>query len=279
MILIADSGSTKTHWCLAENGKALKEIFTDGINPFYENETEIARILKTQLTPDIISGNINSIFFYGAGCSFPDKKGTVRKALEVVFPQTISIIESDLLGATRSLLQHRPGIACILGTGSNSCFYNGNEMVSNVSPLGFVLGDEGSGAVLGRQLVADCLKSQLPASLIQKFYQHFNITPQQIMENVYKKPFPNRFLASLVPFLAENKHDPDIYRLISNSFRLFFERNIRQYPITGDMPVCFVGSVAHHFEDILRETAAQQGINISKIVQSPMSGLIEYHLN
>lgn len=277
MILIADSGSTKTHWCAVESGVVVNEIFTDGINPFYQTDMEIIALLDTQLIPKLGNADIYNIYFYGAGCSFPEKKIVVSRALVRFFSNSIIEIQSDLLGAARSLFQHEKGIACILGTGSNSCFYDGSEIVQNVSPLGYILGDEGSGAVLGKLLVADCLKNQLPEWIAEKFLDEYELTPATIMENVYKKSFPNRFLAKFTPFILEHIEEPAIFNLVYDSFDAFLVRNVMQYPLE-DMLVGFVGSIAHYFRDTLEIVASERGINISEIVQSPMEGLVRYHL-
>ncbi len=276
MVLIADSGSTKTHWCVVENEAIVTEIFTDGINPFYQTDMEIIELLDNQLIPHLQSVEIDSIYFYGAGCSFPEKKILVSRALVRFFVNSIIEIQSDLLAAARSLFQYEKGIACILGTGSNSCFYDGKEIAANVSPLGFILGDEGSGAVLGKLLVADCLKNQLPESLKQKFLKKYELTPEIILENVYKKPFPNRFLAKFTPFLLEHLDEPAIFNLVFDSFDAFFVRNVMQYPLE-DIKVGVVGSIAHYFRDTLEIVAFERGIEISEIVQNPMQGLVKYH--
>lgn len=276
VILIADSGSTKTHWCLVKDGVVESEIFTDGINPFYQTGEEIIALLDTQLIPKLPSAEIKNIFFYGAGCSFPEKKTMVSLALINFFTEAVVEIHSDLLGAARSLFQHEKGIACILGTGSNSCFYDGDEITQNVSPLGFILGDEGSGAVLGKLLVADCLKNQLPEWLSEKLLDEYELTPAIILENVYKKPFPNRFLAKFTPFLLEHIEEPAIFNLVYDSFDAFFVRNVMQYPLE-DIKVGFVGSIAHYFHDTLEIVASERGIEVNQITQSPMEGLVRYH--
>jgi hypothetical protein len=250
MILIADSGSTKTHWCLVQSGVVVSEIFTE----------------------------IKKIFFYGAGCSFPEKKMMVSLALINFFNDAIIEVQSDLLAAARSLFQHEKGIACILGTGSNSCFYDGYEIAQNVSPLGFILGDEGSGAVLGKLLVADCLKNQVPEWLSEKLLDEYELTPAIILENVYKKPFPNRFLAKFTPFLLEHIEEPAIFNLVYDSFDAFFLRNVMQYPLE-DVEVGFVGSIAYYFKDTLEIVASERGIVVSQITQSPMEGLVRFHTN
>ena len=218
MILIADSGSTKTDWCIVFNGTPIKRMGTKGINPFFQSEEEIQQELTHSLLPQLPEGTINSVFFYGAGCT-PEKAPVLRRAIADSLPVIGNIkAYSDMLAAARGLCGHEAGIACILGTGSNSCFYNGKEIVNNISPLGFILGDEGSGAVLGKLLVGDVLKS----------------------------------------FIA------------------FLRRNVMQYDYK-QYPVHFIGSVAHCYKEILQEAAQTTGIQIGKILQSPMEGLIQYH--
>ena len=275
MHLIADSGSSKTNWSLTDGKSVLKEIDTLGINPFYQNELEISEEIENRLKPKVGNFSLKSITFYGAGCSFPEKKALVANALGKHFPDAVIEVQSDLLGAARSLFGKKDGIACILGTGSNSCYYDGHQIVENVSPLGFMLGDEGSGAVLSKTLVADCLKKQLPEHLSKKFFEQYDLTPAVIMEYVYKKPFPNRFLAQFTPFLSENIEEPAIYNIVYQGFESFFKRNILQYP--EGKKVGFIGSVAHHFREILEEVAKNQGFTVSKIEQNPMSGLVAYH--
>jgi N-acetylglucosamine kinase-like BadF-type ATPase len=276
MILIADSGSTKTHWCVCENGMILKHIFTKGINPFYQSVEDIKLEIESKLLHELKEFQINHIFFYGAGCSFADKSAMVAKALGVFFKAITIEIYSDLLGAARALFANNNGIACILGTGSNSCYYDGNEIIENVSPLGFILGDEGSGAVLGKILIADCLKNQLPKQLIDKLLQQFDFTPATILEKVYKQPFPNRFLAKFSPFLLENIGELTIFNIVYDSFDAFFVRNVMQYTLENK-EVGFVGSIAYYFKDCLEIVAFERGIKISKIEQSPINGLVEYH--
>lgn len=277
MILIADSGSTKTDWRLISEKEELKSICTPGINPFYQTEEEIENQISTLLYPELMGFSVKKIFFYGAGCSFDEKKQMVKNAIAVSFPKAQIEIESDLLAAARGLFQKENGIACILGTGSNSCYYDGKNIIHNVSPLGFILGDEGSGAVLGKKFAADCLKNQLPEKLKEKFLKQYDLTPAQIIENVYKKPFPNRFLAQFTRFLSENITEPSIYNIVFESFTDFFTRNIMQYNNYKEYPVCFIGSIAYYFKDVLEVAATELDIRIGTICQSPMTGLIKYH--
>jgi len=276
MILIADSGSTKTFWCVCENSNVLKQISTPGINPFYQTTGEIQELIMTTLLAEIHTFQIDKIFFYGAGCAFPEKNKMVADALAYFFTGTEIEVESDLLGAARALFQYQKGIACILETGSNSCYYDGKQIVKNVSPLGFILGDEGSGAVMGKLLIADCLKHQLPEWLCEKLLDEYELTPAQILESVYKQPFPNRYLASLTPFLREHIEEPAIFNLVYDAFDAFFTRNVMQYDLE-DMEVGFVGSVAHDFQDTLEIVASERSITIHQILSQPMEGLVKFH--
>jgi N-acetylglucosamine kinase-like BadF-type ATPase len=276
MILIADSGSTKTSWCVCENLNVLKQISTPGINPFYQTTGEIQELIMTTLLAEIHTFQIDKIFFYGAGCAFPEKNKMVADALAYFFTGTEIEVESDLLGAARALFQHQKGIACILETGSNSCYYDGKQIVKNVSPLGFILGDEGSGAVMGKLLIADCLKHQLPEWLCEKLLDEYELTPAQILESVYKQPFPNRYLASLTPFIREHIEEPAIFNLVYDAFDAFFTRNVMQYDLEN-IEVGFVGSVAHDFQDTLEIVASERSITIHQILSQSLEGLVKFH--
>ncbi len=271
--LIADSGSTYCDWILTEGGSVVHQ--TKGINPFYQTEDEIVEIISKFLL-DIASQDINAVYFYGAGCSFPEKKEMVRLSLSKCLPQVDIKVESDLLAAARGLCGKEAGIACILGTGSNSCFYDGTAIKENVSPLGYILGDEGSGAVIGKTLIGNLLKKQYPGYLYDRFKDYYGISSQEIMECVYKKPFPNRYLAQFTRFVAANIDDPYMYDLVFKAFSDFIVRNIMQYDYLS-YPVYFTGSVAYHFEDILREACLSNKIWAAEITQSPLKGLVEYH--
>ena len=278
MILIADSGSTKTDWCVVEKGKLIQQVSTKGTNPFFQSEEEISNEIATALLPQLTTHAFDAVYFYGAGCGFPDKIAMVHRAIIQHLQVSGDEVEvnTDMLAAARGLCGHEAGIACILGTGSNSCFYNGEEIISNISPLGFILGDEGSGAVLGKLLVGDVLKNQLPSTIKEAFLKQFDLTVPEIIDRVYRQPFPNRFLASLSPFLAQHLDEPAIRTLVLNSFIAFLRRNVMQYDYK-QYPAHFIGSVAHCYKDILQEAAQQTGIQVGKILQSPMEGLIQYH--
>ncbi|MDR1645321.1 MAG: ATPase [Tannerellaceae bacterium] len=276
MILIADSGSTKTQWCVADRKKTVQQIFSTGINPYFQTSKEIRQDMEADLLPSIKGFDIEAVYFYGAGCTSPAKKQVIYDALSLFLPASIEVY-SDLTGAARALCRQQPGIACILGTGSNSCLYNGRAIISNVSPLGYILGDEGSGAVLGRLLLSGCLKNQLPAHLIDKFMSQYNVTAEDVLERVYRQPFPNRYLATLSRFLFENIHEPAIYELVYKGFRSFFVRNVMQYADFEAYPVHFTGSIAFYYQPVLRDAARSLSIHIERIELTPMPGLLAYH--
>lgn len=276
MKLIADSGSTRTSWYVSDCTIITKKHSTGGINPFYQTEQEIARLIEQTLLPAVGKYPIDELCFYGAGCAFDDKKKMVADALRSSFPAANISVESDLLGAARGIFQHDSGIACILGTGSNSCEYNGNKITNNVSPLGFILGDEGSGAALGKQLIGDCLKHQLPDWLSEKFMDEYELTPALILDRVYKQPFPNRFLASFTPFLAAHLEEPSLFNLVYDAFDSFITRNLFQYN-TRELPIGFVGSIAWHFKDVLEIVISEHQLELASVTIDPMEGLVNYH--
>lgn len=276
MLIIADSGSTKTDWCIGNSKAGCRIVQTGGINPFHQSSDEIGQVISSTLVPQLgDTTGFTGIYFYGAGC-IPEKTGLVRQALLQSFPQAVAEVESDLLGAARALCGKSAGIACILGTGSNSCAYDGDKITAHISPLGYILGDEGSGAVLGKRLVSDCLKHQLPEDLCRKFVKEYELTPAMILDKVYRQPLANRFLASLTPFLSAHKHRQEIHALLVSCFTDFFRRNVMQYEYQG-MPVHFTGSIAHYFQKEVKEAALALDISTGNILKSPMEGLIDYH--
>ena len=288
MILIADSGSTKVHWCLLTASGQCSDVFTDGINPLFQTTIAMQNSISNQLLPQIGSllwaGTLTHVFFYGAGCT-PEKKVFVQKALEAVFKKAEVHVESDMLGAARGLLGHNAGVACILGTGSGSCFYNGEKIAWAVPSLGYILGDEGSAAVLGKRLVGDLLKNQLGDDLKEAFFAEYETSMADIIEKVYRQPFPNRFLAKLSRFCADHMDDPRIRALVYDHFVQFIRRNLKQYfakneKMVNDQmvnAVGFVGSIAYYYRPILEEAMAAEGIPVGTILQDPVEGLKEYH--
>ena len=280
MILIADSGSTKTDWCLCNDGTILQSIQTQGINPYHQSEEAIETVLTEELLPQLSKGLQHStkVIFYGAGCANETANNRVKEAIQKVLSVADITIHSDLLGAARALCGHEEGIACVLGTGSNSCLYNGEEIIANIPPLGYIFGDEGSSAVLGRRLVGDCLKNQLPEALRDEFFAEYSLTQEIILERVYRQPLANRFLASLTPFLSKHREVPEVHRLLVESFTDFFVRNVKQYRRPW-LRIHFVGSIANAFNSEVKEAAESLGMELGTIMQSPMEGLIKYHRN
>ena len=276
MKLIADAGSTKTDWIVTNNSLITKQIKTKGINPFYQTESDIIQLISTEIKSQIDEIEINEIYFYGAGCT-TEKQPIVANALKASFTNAKIEVDSDLLAAARALCGHSEGIACILGTGSNSCFYNGENITQNTPPLGFILGDEGSGAYLGKTLVSDFLKRQMPDNIADLFANKYRLTTKEAVENVYRQPLPNRYLAQFTPFLSENIAEPYCYNLVFDAFITFFARNIVHYPDFHTLPIAFTGSVAYHFADVLEVAAYEFGLNFSHITQAPIDGLAEFH--
>lgn len=280
MNIIADSGSTKTAWWIGEEEEG-KLIYTQGINPFQQNSEDILTIITEGILPYISAASkIEHVWFYGAGCT-PEKSLCIDRALRLALGHSPSIfVGSDMLGAARSLCRSTPGIACILGTGSNSCYYDGNNIHLGNPALGFILGDEGSGAYIGKRLVGDILKHQMPDDLCQAFFAETGKTQAGIIECVYRYPLPNRFLASLSPFCHHHRSHPSMRLFLLDCFSQFFIRNILSAPWPCQptkCPIHCAGSIAHYYEDELRQAAALAGCTIGKIVQSPIEGMIEYH--
>lgn len=277
MILIADCGSTKIDWCVLNGKEVVAQIFTCGMNALMMTEEEMSKNIENELLPRVKDYDIDEVYYYGAGCLSEDICSNVRNAIRAHIPAKTIEVHTDLLASARALCGNSEGIACILGTGSNSCYYDGKDIVENVSPLGYILGDEGSGAVLGKLLVGDVLKKQLPEHLCEKFLKEYNLDRMEIIRRVYREPFANRFLASLSPFLNKNIEEPSVHRLVLNAFKAFFVRNITNYKNYKNLPVNFVGSIAMYYRPVLEEAAASIDVKIGTVIKSPMEGLIKFH--
>lgn len=280
MILIADCGSTKIDWCLIEKDNVVKQVFTLGMNAVMLTEEEMRTRIAEELMPELgeLAGKVAEVYFYGAGCISAEVCGNVARAIRANIPSAQNIeVYSDLLAAARALCGREPGIACILGTGSNSCLYDGQAIAANVSPLGYILGDEGSGAVLGKVFLGDVLKRQLPAEIAANFLEEYQLDLLTIIRRVYREPQGNRFLASVTPFLSKNIGVPAVHDLVFNAFKAFFKRNIHNYEGYADHKVNFIGSIAYYFKDVLTEAALASGCTIGTIIKSPMEGLIKFH--
>ena len=279
MKLVVDSGSTKTDWGFFSTVYDLKTVKTQGINPCHQSEEEIRGIIRNELLPNIQNidpGSITEVFYYGAGCATRSICAQMAALLKEFIPNAAIAVDSDMLGAARALCGHAEGVACVLGTGSNSCLYNGKEIEDQVPSLGYILGDEGSSAALGRRLIGDCLKRQLPEAVSREFMERYSLTKESIIESVYRKPLPNRFIAGFAPFVYEKRAVPEVHKMIIQCFQEFFTRNVINYHKPW-LPVHFVGSLAGSFAEELRETADSLGMTIGKIEASPMSGLVDYH--
>lgn len=281
MKLIVDGGSTKTDWGFFCEPDGLQTYQTQGINPCHQDSDRIKSIIDTELLGrmmDFDCGKVTHVHFYGAGCATPALCNGMRDILAICFPNAEITVASDMLGAARALCCHSEGIACVLGTGSNSCLYNGKDIVDQVPSLGFILGDEGSSAALGRRLIGDCLKRQLPEAVSREFLERYSLNIDTILENVYRQPMPSRFIASFAPFLSEKKNVPEIHKLLISCFSEFFTRNVINYHRPW-LPVHFTGSLASNFAAELTETADSLGMTIGTISASPMEGLVAFHCN
>jgi glucosamine kinase len=274
--LIADSGSSKTVWCLLD-GKKKKTISTQGISPYFLTGEQIRETLVKELSPKLKGSAPEEIHFYGTGCSNPANVKSVKDALKKVFPGSSVFVDHDLMGAAKALCGNEKGVACILGTGSNSCYYNGKKIIKNSPGLGFILGDEGSGAYLGKRVVQYYLYNTFDPDLMDRFKAKFNTNAVEILEAVYRQPLPNRYLANFTTFLVENRGHYMIENIIEDSFNDFFFNHIYKYRESWTMPVHFIGSVAFGFKDILKEMCNAYELQLGKVLKHPMDGLVAYH--
>ncbi|MDF2436432.1 MAG: N-acetylglucosamine kinase [Bacteroidota bacterium] len=278
MILIADSGSTKTDWRLMDENQKIHQFSSEGINPYFQDQEQIQKVIESAHFPSSVLESEIAVFFYGAGCKAEDKKVAVANALSSVIKKGRIIVESDMLGAARSVCGHNPGIAAILGTGMNSCYYDGENIVINRTSSGFILGDEGSGAHLGKLLVQAFLNDELPDELSKRFTERFKLSKDEVIDTVYRKPLPNRFLAGFSKFIYQNLKDQFMIDLVKGAFELFFDKHILKYPQHKEVKLSCSGSVAFYYSNILRSVAEDKGLNIDTIVETPIAGLTLYHL-
>jgi glucosamine kinase len=276
--LIADSGATKAEWCLINNGK--KEIlFTQGISPYFLNTDQIAGLLTKELAPKIKNSTIDHIYYYGTGCSNIENAKSIKKALNRVFTKAQVNVNTDLMAAARAVCGHEKGIACILGTGSNSCYYNGKNILKNSPGIGYVLGDEGSGAYLGKKVIQYYLYNTFDEDLRARFDAKFVTTPSEILDKVYKEPLPNRYMASFTLFLVENRGHYMIENIIEDGLNDFFFQHLCKYTEIWKYPVNFVGSVAYGFKDVIEVLCGSYEFELGKVLKNPMEGLIKFHGN
>ena len=273
--VIAESSSTHSEWSLIDGNNVVAHAVISGINPYFQTRREISHIIRLELPRDFFKRRWDRVLFYGAGCSTPERKKIVELSLVAQFKTPVTV-ESDLVGAAHGLLQHDAGLACILGTGSNSCFYDGEKITKSVTAGGFILGDEGSGSSMGRIFLSDVLKNLAPRDLIEEFYAVNKATPATIMDSVYNNSNANQNLHNYSFFLADHLDNEYARNLVTNEIKRFFDRNLCQYEYK-DYPVCFVGSVATRYSEILLQVAYSYNMNVKKIVSDSMPGLVAYH--
>src|SRR5215210_3385554 len=274
--LIADSGATKAEWCLINNGER-QNLFTQGISPYFLTTDQIVSILKMELIKNLKKPLVKQVYYYGTGCSNPKNVKIIKKALQQVFPEAGIDLNTDLMAAARSVCGYQKGVVSILGTGSNSCYYNGKLIVKNSPGLGYVLGDEGSGAYLGKKVLQYYLYETFDEDLRALFDAKYVTTPAEILDNVYKKPLPNRYLASFALFLAENRGHYMIENIIEDGLNDFFFQHLNKYNEVWKYPVNFVGSVADGFKDVIQNLCASYEFELGKVLKNPMQGLAKYH--
>jgi glucosamine kinase len=275
-ILIADSGATKCEWCLLQD-KRKKLLFTQGMSPYFLKGPQIEAILRNELLPSIRRYEIDEIYYYGTGCADPANVKMVRGALRRVFPKAKLAVDHDLMGAAKALCGKTPGIACILGTGSNSCYFNGRKIIRNSPGLGYILGDEGSGAYLGKKVVQYYLYETFDEDLRYKFNDKYRTSAVEILDHVYRQPLPNRYLAGFSLFLAENRGHYMVENIIEDGLNDFFFTHLCKYNESWKMPIHFVGGVAYGFRDVVAQLCSGYEFELGRILKNPMEGLIEFH--
>ncbi|HOY30299.1 MAG TPA: ATPase [Bacteroidales bacterium] len=277
MILIADSGSTKTHWKLLKKDHTTETYYTKGLNPHFTDESAFSKVLTHDL--NIPKEAVTALYFYGSGCGTKKMVLFVKNHLKTFFASSDIFVYSDLFGAARALLGNNSGIACILGTGSVSCVYNGSAITANVPSLGYILGDEGGGAALGKELLRLYFYNKLPEHLHRDFTGNYGITREEVLERVYHQSSPNAYLATFSKFIRAHHSDPFIHDMVYRCFKEFFLNHVTVYPGYKKMPLVCTGSISFNLKDILSEVAEEFGTSISKILKEPMEGLVEFHKN
>lgn len=277
MILIADGGSTKTHWCVVDDNNSIPDFHSEGYNPYYVDEPYIIQSLRSALPQNFPSADVKELYFYGAGVHNEEKAAILKNAFKEIFVNAEICIEHDLLAACRALLGREAGFAAILGTGTNTCVYDGNEIEKNIDSAAYIIGDEGSGCYMGKHLLRDVIRGTLPEDLQKRFDDAYHLSAHEIMDNIYTKPLANRFCASFVKFFDNNMHFDYCRQLIRSSFDDFFKNLVSLYPGYKEMKFNCIGSVAYYFRDILEDVASQYGMETGIILKSPIEGLKKFH--
>lgn len=279
MIIIADGGSTKTNWCLVNNEGEKIYFNTEGYNPYFASKEYIINSLQQNLPNDLPLNEITEVNYYGAGCSTAEKRKQVADAMQVVFTKAQINIGHDLLAAARALLGNRPGFAAILGTGTNTCLYNGREIIQNIDSGAYILGDEGSGCHIGKKLLADYLRGYMPEAVRNLFWETYHLTPDDVNEQVYTQPLANRFCAGFSKFVYDNTINIAYSRnLVRTSFEDFFRNLVTHYPNYQQYTFNCIGSVGYNFRNILEELVTENGMVLGNIIRSPIDDLVKYHL-
>ena len=281
MMLIADSGATKADWRFVDEKGEIHALSTAGLNPLFWTSKEMANEINKKISKKIklkIKNKKSKIFFYGTSCSSKERIRIVKAALKKSFPGSTPDIRHDILASARALLGRKEGIACILGTGSNSCYYDGREITEIKGGLTYIFGDEGSGAHIGLEFIKAYLNKELPPEIHKTFQAEYRLTKDKIFDAVYRKKYPNRFLASFAKFVHEHIHDPFLKELVSGCIWRFFEKTICKYENHKQVPVGFVGSIASGFREILSQVAKEKGVTVNKIIPNPIDELVKFHL-
>lgn len=279
MILIADSGGSKTDWRLIQKDGTIGQASAPGFNPYYQPIEDLRKSVQEILLPKVNQTTVKKIFFYGSGVSSVKNQLAIKSTFLEFFPEAQIEIGWDLLAAARALCGHEPGIACIIGTGSNSCLYDGEKITDNVANLGWILADEGSGANIGRKFLVDYLRKKMPEKLAEQFQQRFPLSREEFLEKIYQQEKPSAFLASFAKFIFQHLDERYCYKLVYDSFAEFYENNVMKYENFQNLKVHFTGSIAFYFSDILRQVANDRGITVKNILEGPIAGLTLYHKN
>jgi len=279
MIVIADSGSTNTNWIISDNRSVIHRVKTEGLNPNFSTPDYIASVVKKKILPFVVNSRQTRIYFYGSGCSGTYLCDKARQAIRKILNKAYIEVNGDLLGTARALFGKDEGIACILGTGSNSCLYDGGKIIANIPPLGFILGDEGGGAYLGKRLLADYLKGIMPADVSELFSSKYHTYKELVIEKVYRGEFPNKYIASFVVFLKDNIINPYCSDLVKDAFSDFINRNIRFYDRYDSLTISFTGSVAWHFNDILGQVMKSYDLTLGEVIKEPAERIMKFHLS
>jgi prepilin-type processing-associated H-X9-DG protein len=279
ILIVCDSGSTKADWLVAVNGLITEEFSTQGFNPFFHSAEKVFTTLTACEKARKYQKEKCRIYFFGAGCSSPARNAIIHQGLQQFFTESEIVVEHDLLGAALATCGRKPGLVCILGTGSNIAFFDGHHLSETRHGLGYILGDEASGSYFGKKLITAFLYRIMPEDLSPHFFSRYAITRESAIERVYHQPDANVFLASVAPFLSEHKNHPWICKLVQDGFILFFETHIKSYPEYRIHPVHFIGSIAFHFRDLLHQVAVQCGFQTGSILTRPVGHIMQYLLS